>query len=105
MRLPHAAGIYHVGDEQPVTVQEFLDGLCAVWGYRRPWRVPIWSVRLSAWACELFALGSGTRAPLTRDVVALGRVSHWGDTRRTRADLVPELICPTFSSGRRLLNP
>ena len=102
IRNPRAAGIYHVGDEQPITIQEFLDGLCAHWGYRRPWRVPMWSVHLAAAACERFALAAGTRSPLTRDIVALGRVSHWGDTRRARTDLAPKLICPTFSAGRQL---
>jgi nucleoside-diphosphate-sugar epimerase len=102
IRHRSAAGIYHVGDEQPITIQAFLDGLCAEWGYGRPWRVPMWSVEIGAAACELFALVAGTRAPLTRDIVALGRVSHWGDTRRARTDLAPELICPTFSAGRRL---
>jgi nucleoside-diphosphate-sugar epimerase len=102
IRHPSAAGIYHVGDEQPITIQEFLDGLCAEWRCRRPWRVPMWSVRIGAAACELFALVAGTKAPLTRDIVALGRVSHWGDTRRARTDLLPRLICPTFSAGRRL---
>jgi nucleoside-diphosphate-sugar epimerase len=102
IRNPSAAGIYHVGDEQPITIQEFLDGLCAEWGYRRPWRVPMWSVHVGAAACELFALAAGTKAPLTRDIVALGRVSHWGDAGRTRRELLPELICPSFSAGRRL---
>jgi nucleoside-diphosphate-sugar epimerase len=102
IRNPSAAGIYHVGDEQPITIQEFLDGLCAEWGYRRPWRVPMWSVHVGAAACELIALCAGTKAPLTRDIVALGRVPHWGDARRTRTDLLPRLICPAFSAGRRL---
>jgi nucleoside-diphosphate-sugar epimerase len=101
IRNPSAAGIYHVGDERPLTIQEFLDGLCEEWGYRRPWRVPMWSAHLAAAACELFALCAGTKAPLTPDIVALGRVSHWGDTRRTRLDLAPQLVCPTFSVGRR----
>ena len=96
------SGIYHVGDDRPVTIQELLDRLCATWGYRRPWRVPIWSVRASAWLCELFALCAGTRAPLTRDIVTLGRVSHWGDTSRARAELVPELICSDLAAGLRL---
>ena len=95
-------GIYHVGDEQPVTIQAFLDGLCDVWGFRRPWRVPMWTVRASASLCELFARCAQTRSPLTPDIVTLGRVSHWGDTRRARADLVPELVCPTFSKGLSL---
>lgn len=95
-------GIYHVGDDRPVTIQEFLDRLCATWGYRRPWRVPIWSVRASAWLCELFALCAGTRAPLTREIVTLGRVSHWGDTSRARAELVPQLMYSDLAAGLRL---
>jgi nucleoside-diphosphate-sugar epimerase len=102
IRRHDVGGIYHVGDEQPVTIQEFLDGLCAVWGYRRPRRVPMWTVRASASLCELFALCARTRSPLTQDIITLGRVSHYGDTARARADLVPDLICPTFSAGLRL---
>ena len=96
------SGIYHVGDDQPITIQEFLDGLCAAWGYRRPLRIPMWAVHGAASLCEFVALCAGTRAPLTRDIVVLGRVSHWGDTRRARADLVPQLIYPSFSTGLRL---
>jgi nucleoside-diphosphate-sugar epimerase len=99
------SGIYHVGDEQPVTLQEFLDRLCAAWGYRRPWRVPMWSVRASASLCELVAVCARTRAPLTGDIIALARVPHWGDTRRARAELVPELVCPNLSAGLLLINP
>jgi nucleoside-diphosphate-sugar epimerase len=97
-------GIFHVGDEQPVTIQEFLDGLCAAWGYRRPRRVPMWTVRCTASLCELAALIARTSAPLTRDIIALGRVPHWGDTRRMRAELVPQLICPNFTAGLRLFS-
>jgi nucleoside-diphosphate-sugar epimerase len=97
------SGIYHVGDEQPVTIQEFLDGLCATWGYRRPSRIPMWVVRCGATLCECVALCARTRAPLTRDIIALGRVSHWGDTSRARAELMPQLICPNLSAGLRLL--
>jgi nucleoside-diphosphate-sugar epimerase len=102
IRHPSAHGIYHVGDDQPITIQEFLDGLCAEWQCRRPWRVPMWSVLAGAAACERFALIVGTKAPLTQDILKLGRVSHWGDTRRARTDLAPRLICPTFAAGRRL---
>ena len=35
---PGVAGIYHVGDEQPVTVQQFLDEACRVWGCPKPVR-------------------------------------------------------------------
>ena len=82
---PRARGIYHVGDEQPMTIQRFLDKACRVWGCTRPFRVPIWSIDVAAAACEAFALVARTRSPLTRDFVRLGRVPHWGDTRRARA--------------------
>jgi nucleoside-diphosphate-sugar epimerase len=105
IRNPDASGIYHVGDEQPITIQDFFDGLCAAWGYRRPLRIPMAAVHAMAAACEIGAAAARTSAPLTRDLVALGRVSHWGDTRRARTDLIPDLSYPSFASGRALLYP
>lgn len=96
-------GIYHIGDEAPVTIQEFLDGACEVWGFRRPRRVPMWAVSGGAALCEDVAFLLGTRSPLTRDLIKLGRVSHWGDTRRARFELIPELVHPNFASGRSIL--
>ena len=100
---PGIEGIYHVGDEQPITIQQFLDQACDVWGCRRPMRVPVWLVYLTAALCELGATIAGTAAPLTRDFITLGRVPHWGDTRRARLELVPKLEHPTFASGRSTL--
>jgi nucleoside-diphosphate-sugar epimerase len=100
---PHAQGIYHVGDEQPITLQAFLDEACATWGYPRPTRVPVWLVYATAALCELFASIAGTRAPFTRDFIRIGRVSHWGDTRRAREELIPALVHPTLASGRSTL--
>jgi hypothetical protein len=100
---PSARGIYHVGDEQPVTLQHFLDEACDVWGYPRPIRVPVWLVYAAASLCELFAWIAGTRSPLTRDFIRIGRVSHWGDTQRARAELIPQLQYPTLASGRSTL--
>jgi len=96
---PGIEGIYHVGDDQPVTLQQFLDEACRVWGYRRPLRVPVWLVYLSAAMCELGAAIAGTRAPFTRDFIRIGRVSHWGDTARARRELIPTLAYPTLQSG------
>jgi hypothetical protein len=42
---------------------------------------------------------ANTMSPLTRDFVRLGRVPHWGDTRRARQELVPQLVYPTLESG------
>ena len=92
-------GIYHVGDEQPVTLQHLLDEACRVWGYPRPRRVPLWLVYAAASLCEGFALVARTPSPLTRDFIRIGGVSHYGDTRRTREELIPHLQYPTLESG------
>jgi nucleoside-diphosphate-sugar epimerase len=92
-------GIYHVGDQQPVTVQRFLDEACRVWGCRAPVRVPYPMIYAAAGLCEIGATVARTASPLTRDFVRLGRVPHWGDTRRAREELVPDLVHPTLESG------
>jgi nucleoside-diphosphate-sugar epimerase len=96
---PGVQGIYHVGDDQPVTLQQFLDAACRVWGYQRPVRIPFAMINAAAWCCECVARIVRTRSPLTRDFVRLGRVSHWGDTRRARNELIPELVYPTLETG------
>lgn len=92
-------GIYHVGDEQPFTVQRFLDEACRTWGYPPPLRVPYPLISAAAWLCESGAAIAKTRSPLTRDFVRLGQVPHWGDTRRAREELIPQLSYPTLESG------
>jgi nucleoside-diphosphate-sugar epimerase len=99
VRNPGVEGIYHVGDEQPTTLQDFLDSACRVWGFARPMRVPIWSVYATAISCEIGASIFGTRAWFTRDFITLGRVPHWGDTTRTRRELLPALRYPNVESG------
>jgi nucleoside-diphosphate-sugar epimerase len=96
---PEVRGIYHVGDDQPVTVQQFLDEACRVWGYHRPIRVPYPAIYAAASVCEGLAIVAGTPSPLTRDFVRLGRVPHWGDTSRARRELIPRLSYPTLDSG------
>jgi nucleoside-diphosphate-sugar epimerase len=96
---PGVRGIYHVGDEKPVTLQEFLDKACDAWSCRRPFRVPVWSVYAVASLCEIFAAVARKPSPLTRDFITIGRVSHWGDTKRAREELIPELKYPTLDDG------
>lgn len=96
-------GIYHVGDEEPVTLQRFLDEACRVWRCPRPFRVPVWSVYAAAGLCELVAAATGLPAPFTRDFIRIGRVSHWGDTRRARAELIPTLRYRTLTEGLETL--
>lgn len=79
--------------------ERFLDEACRAWGYPRPHRIPLWLVYSAASLCELFALIAGTPSPLTRDFIRIGRVSHWGDTRRAREELIPELEHRTLATG------
>ena len=100
---PGIRGIYHVGDERPLTLQQFLDEASEVWGTRRPWRMPVWLIRLAATLTEVGASILRTRSPLTRDFVNIGRVSYVGDTTRMRAELLEELAYPTFEDGKQTL--
>ncbi len=100
---PDIHGIYSVGDEQPTTVQEFLDTVCDHWGYSRPYRLPFPVIQAGAALCEAFALVARTQSPLTRDFVRLGHVDHWSDTSRARAELIPDLVYPTLKSGLNTL--
>lgn len=93
-------GIYHVGDERPLTLQEFLDGACEIWGVARPWRMPLWMIHLAAGLCEIGSTVLRRRSPLTRDFIEIGRVSYCGQTDRARAELIEELRYPTFDEGK-----
>ncbi len=101
--MPDVQGIYHVGDERPVTLQHFLDEACRLWEVPRPRRLPLWMIYTAAELCELFALVFRTPAPLTKDFITIGRVSYYGDTTRTREDLLPDLVHPTFEHGLKIL--
>ncbi len=96
---PGVQGIYHIGDEQPVTLQHFLDEACRVWGLPRPRRMPAGLIYAAAWLCEMCALVVRKPSPLTRDFIRIGRVSYSGDTRRAREELIPVLRYPTLESG------
>ncbi len=100
---PAAAGIYHVGDDRPVTLQHFLDEACRAWGCPPPWRVPLPLIYAAAWCSEAWSTVFRTRSPLTRDFITIGRVSYWGDTGRTRRELLPKLRYPTLADGLETL--
>jgi hypothetical protein len=65
--------------------------------------MPFWMIHAAACLCEGFAMVARTRAPLTRDFLRIGRVSHWGDTRRARQELIPQLRYPSLESGLETL--
>jgi len=96
-------GIYHIGDENPVTLQHFLDEACRMWELPRPRRLPFGLIYKAAYLCEMFALVTGRASPLTRDFVTIGRASYFGDTQRARAELIPQLRYPTLEDGLKTL--
>jgi len=96
---PVATGIYHIGDEGNVTLQEFLELACRHWGVRRPWVMPLWLIYTAAEACELYSKLTGSASPLTRDFIDIGRVSYYGNIKRMRKDLVPVLKYRTLAEG------
>ncbi|MGH2348458.1 MAG: NAD-dependent epimerase/dehydratase family protein [bacterium] len=97
------SGIYNLGDDAPMTIQEVLDAMALHWGYPKPWRLPRWTFPVAAGCCELGAALLGTRAPLTRDFIKIGMVSHTSDTARMKTELLPRLAYPTLRDGMHLL--
>ncbi len=100
---PDAAGIYNLGDDDKLTLQEFLDAAAVHWGCARPPRLPVWTFYAAASAVELFASAFGTRAPLTRDFIKIGMANYYADTSRMKAELIPSLRHPTLEEGLVLL--
>jgi len=96
-------GIFHLGDEGRQTLQEFLDLASDVWQTRRPWRLPVSVIYFAAWLCELQSSFFGTKSPLTRDFITIGRCSYYGDTTRMRTELLPKLKHATFREGKTTL--
>lgn len=100
---PGINGIYHIGDEGVVTLQEFLDAAARQWGYWKPWRMPPWMIFTAARTFELWSHLFGTRAPLTRDFIRIGMASYYGDTARMRTELLPQLTYRTYKDGLHTL--
>jgi nucleoside-diphosphate-sugar epimerase len=97
------AGIYNVCDDQPLTLQEFLDKLALHYGYKRPWRLPAWSFAVAAGVSEVAARVLGCSAPLTRDIIRAGMTSAVADNSRMKRELLTELSYPSFGQGLALL--
>jgi nucleoside-diphosphate-sugar epimerase len=98
-----ARGNYNLADDEPLTLQDFLDRVADHWGYPRPWRVPEWSVFAAAACCEVYASIFGTASPFTRDFIRIGMASSVADTSRMKRELLPSLEFPTLRQGLALL--
>jgi len=82
------AGIYNLGDDRPLTLQEFVDTVAIHWGVPKPWRCPMWAFYAAGWCCEAFATVFGTACPLTRDFIKIGMASYVSDTSRMKRELL-----------------
>ena len=96
-------GIYNLGDDEAITLQEFLARSATTWGCPRPWQAPKWSFYFAAFFVELFAWVFQKPAVITRDFIRIGMVSYFSDTSRMKAELLPELTYPTLEDGIDLL--
>ena len=97
------SGIYNLGDDRPLTLQEFLDAAAVHWQCGRPWRLPRWTFPVAGACCEAFAAVAGTASPLTRDFIKIGMASYVADTTRMKRDLAPKLAYPSLKEGLVLL--
>jgi nucleoside-diphosphate-sugar epimerase len=100
---PRARGVYLLGDELPMTLQNFLDALAWHWGYPPAWRLPRALFPLAGAISEATATVLGTVSPLTRDFIRIGMVPHVVDTTRMRRELLPRLAYPTLREGLAIL--
>ena len=96
-------GIYNLGDDAPLTLQEFLDRATQHWGFRKPWRGPEWLFYAAAWWVEAYALFFQKASPITRDFIKIGMASYVSDTQRMKEDLCPHLAFPSLNEGIQLL--
>jgi nucleoside-diphosphate-sugar epimerase len=99
----HVSGIYTLGDDHPMTLQECADTLAAHWRYWKPWRASERFFYEAAWLCEMFALVFRTASPLTRDFIRIGMASYACDTSRMKRELLPTLSFPSLREGLSIL--
>ena len=92
-------GIYNLGDDQPMLLQEFLDRLAEYWHCPKPIRLPESAFHAAAYFCETFAAIFRTATPLNSDIVQMGLTSVVADTSRMKKEIVAKLHSPTLREG------
>lgn len=96
-------GIYQLGDDEPVYLQEFLDMMAKHLGYHKPWRMPEWLIFTAAQIVEWYAKIFKTVSPITKDFIRIGMVNYTGDTKRMKEELLPKLKYPSINEGIEIL--
>ncbi|MBF0382852.1 MAG: NAD(P)-dependent oxidoreductase [Magnetococcales bacterium] len=103
LEKPDIHGIYPLGDDDPTTLQNFMDETCSHLGLGKPRRVPGAGIQVAAWILESMATIFGTKTPLTRDFIRIGRTPYFCDTSRMKQDLLPRLTHPSFREALHTL--
>ena len=96
-------GVYNLGDDRPMLLQEFLDRLAQHWHYPKPIRLPQSAFHAAAYFCETFAAIFRTATPLNRDIVRMAMTSVVADTSRMKKEILADLRYPSFREGTALL--
>lgn len=96
---PNIKGIYHLGDDGVQTLQDYFEVACPQWHHKKPWHMPLGLIMTFAKCCEIYSSIFKTRSLLTRDFIKIGYVSYYGDTKRMKEELLPELKYKTFKGG------
>lgn len=103
IEAPDAQGIYNLGDDDPQTLQSFLDQVAYHWHVPAPWRLPAWMFPLAGGAVESAASLLRSPSPLTRDFIHIGMASYTMDTSRMKRELVSSLRYPNLAAGLDIL--
>lgn len=96
-------GIYQLGDEKPLYLQDFLDMIAKHFGYTKPWRLPVWCIFTAAQLVEAYAKIFRTKSPLTKDFIKIGMVSYTGDITRMKNELINNLRYPSIDEGIKII--
>lgn len=97
------SGIYQLGDERPVYLQDFLDMMAEHLGYAKPWRLPVWCIFAAAQLVEIYAKIFHTKSPITKDFIRIGMVSYTGDITRMKEELLSNLKYSKIDEGIKIL--
>jgi nucleoside-diphosphate-sugar epimerase len=96
-------GVYNLGDDEPITLQAFIDRFASQFGFPKPWRAPRCLFPIAGRMTEVGAWLLNKPAPLTYDFIRIGMVSYVSNTERMKRDLLPDLAYPSINHGLELL--
>src|SRR2546428_8745097 len=95
----HVSGVYNLGDDEPVTLQEFLDTVAGHWGFPKPWRLPRRGLPPGRAGRAAFRGAFRSPAPPARGLVPPCHGIPRAATSRMKRELLPRLPDPSLREG------